>query len=165
MLATHAGDESPAANASLGFEPAEHAQQRMPGRQPVGLALQQPPEHHAITAQQDFRDLLQRRLLVRTAFFRTRALADQTPATRILESKQRNASPADRQLPLLVLRNQQGPQSTEAVGIDHAGRDQLTQRRLRLGAQQTGAGDHVVEERGAMRRKIFVQGTRAVGQL
>ena len=67
LLAAHAGDEAAAADLSLRLEPAEHAQQRMPGRQPVGLALEQLAEHHAVAAQQDLRHLLERLGIVRRA--------------------------------------------------------------------------------------------------
>ena len=54
LFAAHARDEASAANLSLRLEPAEHAQQRVPGRQPVGFALEHFAEHDAVTAQQDF---------------------------------------------------------------------------------------------------------------
>src|SRR5207302_2043824 len=52
LLAAEAGDEAPAADLAARLEaPAAH-QQVAPRRQPLGLAREQPPEHHAPAAEQ-----------------------------------------------------------------------------------------------------------------
>ena len=52
-----------------------------------------------------------------------------------------------------VGRHQQRAQAAEAVGGDEAERHQFGQRLLDLGAQQAGAVDQLVEERGAVLRE------------
>jgi small-conductance mechanosensitive channel len=52
-------DKAPAANLATGLQPMEGAQQFAPARQPIRLALQQAPEHHAIAAQQGHGDMFQ----------------------------------------------------------------------------------------------------------
>src|SRR4029079_7782747 len=116
--------------------------------------FQQAAENHAVTTQQDVGDLFQRLGVVAPLLFRAlggRTLAYQAPPAGILETKQGHAPAARRELSFLVLRNQQRTQAAVAVGIDQSRGDQLTQRRLGLGAQQVRATDHVVEERGAVR--------------
>jgi hypothetical protein len=129
LLAAHAGDETATTDLSLGFHAPEHAQQRVPGRQPVGFAFQQAAEHHAIAPQQDFRHLFQRR-----GFVRHLAPANQAPASRVFQAEQRDAPAARRELALLVAGDQQRTQPAETVGVHQPRGHQLAQRGFRLRA-------------------------------
>ena len=64
----------------------------------------------------------------------------------------------------LARRHQQGAQAGETVGVDQAERDQFGQCVLKLGAQQAGAVDEFVEERGAVFTQPVGDQLRARGQ-
>jgi hypothetical protein len=160
LLAAHACDKPPAANRSLCLQPAIDAQQRVPRRQPLGLALENASEHDAVPAQQDDGDLLDR--LGRRG---RQATAHQAPATGVLESEQRDPSPPRSQTPSAFRRDQQRAQPAVAIGIGEPGGDDLGQRGLGLSAQQSCARHDVVEERGAMRAQVRDQRLRRMREL
>src|SRR5690349_3071038 len=123
LLARHAGDETAAANLAARLEAPEHAQEVAPGREPRRLALEQAPEHDAITAQQRLRHMLDdlRFRVVHSAdrcVVRSRT-AQQGPAARVLDAEQRRATatPAFSQRLPAVRRREERPQSGEAVRI------------------------------------------------
>src|SRR5262249_33059129 len=91
------GDKAPAADFAARFEAPQHAQQFAPWRKPCRLAFEQPPEHHAIAAQQGAGDVLDHALLdFARATRRTRGYgtAQQRPASRVLDSEPRGGPAA-----------------------------------------------------------------------
>ncbi len=64
MLAGEAGDEAAATNLATCLEPPVAHQQIAPGREPVGLASQQAPEHDTPALQQCLRDVLDRLVIL-----------------------------------------------------------------------------------------------------
>ena len=161
LLARHAGDEAPAADLATRLQPPIAAQQVAPGRQPLGLAGDEAPEHHAIALQQRACDefhglhIVRRRRHCRRSWF----APQQCPAARVLDAKKCRAPP-----PLLPIQraaairgHQQRTQPAEAVGVDQALGDQFGQGLLHLRAQQAGSLDHLVEEGRAVFGEIFGQ--------
>src|SRR5258708_6061717 len=127
--------EAPAADVAARLERAVDAQQLAPRRQPRRLALEQPPEHDAVAAQQAARQMLDRLGLGMGPRLLGRA-ARQRPAPGILHAEEGGAAAAAPPRVALAGRHEQRAQAAEAVGIDQALRHQLGQRLLGLPAQQ-----------------------------
>src|SRR5689334_23226786 len=70
LLAGDARDEAAAADLATRLEPAQHANEIAPRRQPRRLALDEAPADDAVTAQQRARDVLERRGVERCTAFR-----------------------------------------------------------------------------------------------
>ncbi len=133
-------NKTPTANFAARFEPSIAAQQIAPGRQPLGFARNQPPEHHAVTAQQRACDVFDD-----VGAFRCAPFSRQRPAAGVFDAEQRRAAqallPVEPRLKACrgmaaapIGRHQQGPQATEAIGIDQPLRNKLGERLLDLGA-------------------------------
>jgi hypothetical protein len=136
LLAGEAGDETPAADVAAALEPAIDAQQVPPGREPGGLAFDEPPEHDAVAEQQGPRhvlDVLGSRLRRRRGRRRPRT-ARERPATRLFHAEFHGATapPPAGERPALAGRHQQRAQAPKAVGAHEAERDQFGQRLLDL---------------------------------
>ena len=88
LLAGEARDEPAAADLAARLEPAIDAQQVAPRRQPVGLALEQAPEHDAVAEQQSARDVLDRLGPALRPGWRRPGPVRERPAARILHAEQ-----------------------------------------------------------------------------
>ncbi len=135
LLATEACDEAPAADLPARLQaPAAH-QQVTPRRQPLRLARQQPPEHHAPAPQQRAHHVLDGLLgqLRASASAPAGGARDARPAPRRIHAEQRDAPPAPRRPWRLapVRGHQQRAQAGEAVGVDEPERDQFARAPLR----------------------------------
>ena len=153
LLAAEAGDEAPAADLAARLEaPAAH-QQVAPRRQPLGLAREQPPEHHAPAAQQRPHQVLDELLAPSVIGPGGRVRArDPRPAPGGIHPEERDASapaaPAER--PAAVGGHEERAQPREAVGIDEAERHELTEGLLGLRGQERAPRRDLIEERGAV---------------
>ena len=149
LLADDAGHQPAAAQLAPHLQPAVDAHQVAPGRR-LRLAPQQVAEHDPVAAR-------------RTGGPAPRCGPPRRAAAGVRSSDQRPGARTARRVLLAVQRpyqrrrapgvpasppGQQRPQRREAVGGHPAGRHQLPERVLDLGAQAAGAGDDVLEEAG-----------------
>src|SRR4029453_2142954 len=123
LLTRNAGDEPAAADFTACFESPQDAQQLAPRRKPRRLALEDAPEHDAVTPQQRVGDVLDDFVLgsVKCAAgreFRRRGAAE-PPASRGLDSEERRAAAplALAERLATIGRREQRAQAREAVGV------------------------------------------------
>ena len=143
------------------FQPAIDAQQITPRRQPVGLAREQAPEHHAVAAQQRARDVFDRRSTLACGS-RCYPVANggSAPSGRHLPCRSRCVR---RRLvpPVNGLRRSDGTSSArnppKLSDVTRPRVHQLAERFFHLRTQQAGGLGQFLEERRALR----LRGSRA----
>ncbi|MND88308.1 hypothetical protein D3C80_803290 [compost metagenome] len=136
-------------------------QQFAPARQPVGLALQQPPADHTVTAQQGAGDVFQAGITV----IGCRGFAQQRPAPGIVHATEQGAATTTMATVLpLARRGDQRAQASEAVGADQACGHQLLQGVFQFSGEQVGIAGQFIEKQSTVFAQRRVHPLRAQAQ-
>ena len=153
LFASEAGNKTATADLAARLELAIDIEQLTPGRQPIGLSFEQAPEHHAIAAQQGACHMLNclgtgSRRVARGAVLRKLTTARERPSAGDFHAEWCRLAPGPQTGTALAPlgRHEQRPQAAKAVGPHQSQGNQLGERILNLGAQQTGPVDQLLEE-------------------